>query len=318
MAKYRHHLPQLAGGDFLTDGGLETTLVFHRGMDLPHFAAFPLLDSDDGMGELIAYIEPYILMARQRGVGFILDTPTWRANADWGHKLGYDRDALDDLNQRAVTFAEACRRKWEMPATPIVINGIIGPRGDAYKGGQSSMMAARDYHRDQVASFARSPADMISAMTINTVEEAAGIALAAAEHQIPCVISFTVETDGRLLDGPSLGEAIERTDEASDGAPLYYMVNCAHPSHFEQAMATDRAWIRRVHGIRANASAKSHAELDESETLDIGDLSDLGQRYKALRNAHPGLRILGGCCGTDHRHIAAICEACAPSPALAA
>jgi len=318
MAKYRQHLPQLDGGDFLTDGGMETTFVFHRGMDLPHFAAFPLLDSDDGRVELVSYIEPYILLALQRGVGFILDTPTWRANADWGLKLGYDRDGLHALNLRAVDFAEACRKRWETRATPIVINGIIGPRGDAYKGGQTSVTEARDYHADQVCSFAQSSADMVSAMTINTVEEASGIALAAAEHGIPCVVSFTVETDGRLLNGTSLRQAIEQTDEITHGAPAYYMVNCAHPTHFEQALAADEAWVQRIYGLRANASTRSHAELDESETLDIGDPSDLGRRYRTLRRDFPGFRILGGCCGTDHRHIAAICEACAPSAGLAA
>ncbi|UJW73723.1 homocysteine S-methyltransferase family protein [Rhizobium sp. SL42] len=318
MAKYRQQLPQLEGGDFLTDGGMETTFVFHRGMELPHFAAFPLLDSDDGRSELLSYIEPYILLAQQRGVGFILDTPTWRANADWGHKLGYDRKALHDLNLRAVDFAEACRNRWETRATPVVISGIIGPRGDAYKGGQTDVAEAHDYHADQVASFAQSAADMVSAMTINTVEEATGIALAAAEHGIPCVVSFTVETNGRLLNGTSLQHAIERTDDATNGAPVYYMVNCAHPTHFDQALAVDAPWVRRIHGLRANASAKSHAELDESETLDIGDPADLGRRYRTLRRDFPGFRILGGCCGTDHRHVAAICEACTPSAGLAA
>ncbi len=318
MAKYRQQLPQLVGGDFLTDGGMETTFVFHRGMELPHFAAFPLLDSDDGRSELLSYIEPYVLLAQQRGVGFILDTPTWRANADWGRKLGYDRKALHALNLRAVDFAAACRNRWETRATPVVISGIIGPRGDAYKNGQTSVTEAHDYHADQVATFAQSAADMVSAMTINTVEEASGIALAALEHGIPCVMSFTVETDGHLLNGTSLQEAIERTDEATNGGPVYYMVNCAHPTHFEQALASSASWVRRIYGLRANASAKSHAELDESETLDIGDPADLGRRYRALRRNFPGFRILGGCCGTDHRHIEAICEACTPSAGLAA
>ncbi|MCL6708871.1 homocysteine S-methyltransferase family protein [Pseudomonas sp. R2.Fl] len=318
MAKYRHGLPQLKGGDFVTDGGLETTLVFHRGLDLPHFAAFPLLDSESGRKELVRYLEPYVEIAQARGVGFILDTPTWRANPDWGPKLGYDHAGLDALNRRAVTFAEQCRALWERPSTPIVINGVVGPRGDAYKAGRSSAEEAMDYHAAQIRSFAGSAADMISAVTINTVEEATGIAWAAKAHDMPCVISFTVETDGRLLGGPSLREAIEATDAATQGAPVYYMVNCAHPAHFEQALTTGEPWVTRIGGVRANASTKSHAELDESTTLDIGDPPDLGRRYRSLRASHPGIRVLGGCCGTDHRHIAAICEACAPCPGVAA
>jgi S-methylmethionine-dependent homocysteine/selenocysteine methylase len=129
---------------------------------------------------------------------------------------------------------------------------------------------------------------------------------------MPCVVSFTVETDGRLVDGTTLRAAIEATEEATSASPAYYMVNCAHPVHFEQALVGDEDWVTRIYGVRANASAKSHAELDESDTLDIGDLADLSRRYSALMRAFPSLRILGGCCGTDHRHIAAICEACIP------
>lgn len=318
MAKYRHALPQLNGGDFVTDGGLETTLVFHRGLDLPHFAAFPLLDTESGREELVRYLEPYVEIAHERGVGFILDTPTWRANPDWGLELGYDLAGLDALNRRAVTFAEQCRSLWERPSTPVVINGVVGPRGDAYKAGRFSAEEAMDYHSTQIRSFAESSADMISAVTINTIEEATGIAHAAKAHGLPCVVSFTVETDGRLLDGPSLREAIEATDEATGGSPVYYMVNCAHPVHFEQALAKGEAWVARIGGVRANASTKSHAELDESSTLDMGDPLDLGQRYRSLRASCPGMRVLGGCCGTDHRHIAAICEACTPSSGHAA
>jgi len=134
---------------------------------------------------------------------------------------------------------------------------------------------------------------------------------------MPCVVSFTVETDGRLVDGTTLRAAIEATEEATGASPAYYMVNCAHPTHFEQALARDEDWVKRIHGVRANASAKSHAELDESDALDIGDMADLSRRYRGLTRDFPSMRILGGCCGTDHRHLAAICEACAPHAAAA-
>lgn len=311
MAKYRHDLPQLAGGAFLSDGGLETTLVFHRGIDLPHFAAFPLLDEDGGRQALTDYFDAYLGLARARGLGFILDTPTWRANPDWAPQLGYDDGALMAVNRRAVAFAMGLRERWERPGQPIVINGAIGPRGDGYKAGRMEPGEAEAYHAPQVEAFAEAGADMVTAFTMNNPGEAIGIARAAKAAAMPCVISFTVETDGRLAGGASLREAIERTDAASGAAPVYYMVNCAHPTHFADALVHGEAWVRRLGGIRANASTRSHAELDESTALDIGDPDDLAARYRTLRRHHPGLRILGGCCGTDHRHLQAICDACA-------
>jgi homocysteine S-methyltransferase len=312
MAKYRHDLPQLKGGDFLTDGGMETTFIFHRGMDLPHFASFPLVDNEDGRAEIIRYFEPYVDAARDRGVGFILDAPTWRANPDWGLKLGYGLEALVALNIRCMDFLGGLRQRWETADTPVVLEGVIGPRGDGYKAGNMDPHEAEDYHSLQIGAFTKSAADLVAAFTMNTTGEPIGIARAAKAHGIPCVISFTVETDGKLVNGTTLREAIERTDNATDASPIYYMVNCAHPTHFDQALKNGEDWVKRIVGIRANSSTKSHQELDESTELDIGDPSDLARRYRALRQDYPDMRILGGCCGTDHRHITAICEACAP------
>ncbi|CAN7275124.1 homocysteine S-methyltransferase family protein [Neorhizobium sp. LjRoot104] len=315
MAKYRHDLPQIKSGDFLSDGGLETTLVFHRGIDLPAFAAFPLLDDAAGREELTAYYEAYLAIARQHSLGFILDTPTWRANADWGPQLGYDRDALRAINIRAVEYVEELRRLWERPGRPIVLNGVVGPRGDGYKDGNMEPHAAEDYHAFQAEAFAESEADMISAITMNNIGEAIGIVRASRRVGMPCIVSFTVETDGRLVNGKTLRAAIEETDAATEGYAAYYMVNCAHPTHFEHALSRGENWVKRISGIRANASAKSHQELDESTELDIGDPLDLGARYRSLRQNYPAMRVLGGCCGTDHRHLQAICDACLPAAA---
>lgn len=317
MAKYRHALPQTNGGLFLSDGGMETALIFLQGLDLPQFASFVLVDRQDGRAELVKYYEQYLPIARKRGLGFVLDTATWRASLDWGRMIGFDAARLGAINLAAVDLVADLRDKWETPTTPVVLNGAIGPRGDGYKAGRMEAEEARDYHAFQVDLFARSQADMVSAITMNTVNEGVGIALAAKAAHMPCVVSFTVETDGRLVDGTTLRAAIEATEEATDGSPAYYMVNCAHPTHFEQALARDEAWVKRIRGVRANASAKSHAELDESDTLDIGDIADLGRRYRSLTRAFPSMRILGGCCGTDHRHLAAICEACVPTAAAA-
>jgi homocysteine S-methyltransferase len=312
MAKYRHDLPQQHGGIFLTDGGMETTLIFREGVDLPHFAAFVLLGSEDGRARLKKYYESYLTIARGHGVGFVLDSPTWRANPDWAGKLGYDAGALKAINLGSITFLEDLRTTWETPRTPCVLSGAIGPRGDGYKAGRMEVDEAQNYHDAQIVAFVEGGADMVAAYTMTNVNEAVGIARAAKHRTIPCAISFTVETDGRLASGETLRHAIETVDRQTDASPEYFMVNCAHPTHFEQALERGALWTKRISGIRANASRRSHAELDESETLDIGDMHDLSGRYRGLRSAFPTFRILGGCCGTDHRHVAAIAAACLP------
>lgn len=318
MAKYRNDLPQRHGGIFLTDGGMETTLIFHEGADLPHFASFVLMETAEGRALLTKYYESYLDIARKQGVGFVLDTPTWRANPDWGAKLGYGADALKAVNARSIAFLKGLRAKWESAQMPCVISGAIGPRGDGYKAGNMDANEAEAYHTAQIAAFAEAGADMTTAFTLNTINEAVGIARAARTIGLPCAISFTVETDGRLVGGATLREAIETVDRETRNAPVYFMINCAHPTHFERALQAGEGWMKRVHGVRANASAKSHAELDESETLDAGDPLDLGRRYRELQQTFPTMRILGGCCGTDHRHVAAICEACVPPRELSA
>jgi homocysteine S-methyltransferase len=274
-----------------------------------------LLDSAEGRQQLKRYYESYLAIARDRGTGFVLDSPTWRANPDWGAKLGYDAAALRSINVRSIEFLNELRTSWERPNMPCVISGAIGPRGDGYKAGNMDASEAEDYHAAQIAAFAEAGADMVAAYTLTGINEAIGIARAAKAQRVPVAISFTVETDGQLVKGETLREAIETVDQETQNAPEYFLVNCAHPTHFESALKADEAWVKRIHGVRANASTKSHQELDESEVLDCGDPGDLGRRYVDLRRSFPAMHILGGCCGTDHRHVAAICEACTPTHA---
>ena len=311
MALYRHQLPQLDGTPFLTDGGLETSLVFLEGVDLPAFAAFPLLADEEGRRRLRRYFEPYLRLAAERGTGFVLDTATWRANADWGEKLGYGAAALADINRASVAFASELRDAFASDRTRIVLNGVVGPRGDGYRV-EAAMTAdeARSYHGAQVQAFRDADADMVSAITMTYAEEAIGIAQAAAAAGMPVVVSFTVETDGKLPSGQPLRAAVEQVERETEGAPAYYMINCAHPTHFEDAISKAGPWRDRILGVRANASRQSHAELDAATELDAGDPVDLGRRYRDLRGRLPRLSVFGGCCGTDHRHIAAICDAC--------
>jgi homocysteine S-methyltransferase len=311
IAKYRDRLPQLADKLFLTDSGFETTLVFHDGIDLPCFASFDLMKSEEGVARTRAYYERHIAMAKNNGLGFVLESPTWRASPDWGAKIGYSREALAEVNRRCIGLMADLRREHETLRTPMVISGNIGPRGDGYKV-ENAMTAkeAQDYHGWQIAIFRDTVADMVSAFTINYVEEAIGIAKAANAAGMPVVISFTLETDGCLPTGQTLKEAIEQTDRETGAAPAYYMINCAHPTHFEGALRRKEAWVGRVRGIRANASKRSHAELDAATDLDIGDPVELGRQYRDLRRRMKHLTVLGGCCGTDHRHVEQICMAC--------
>ena len=313
MPSYRHALPQLSNDIFLTDGGLETTLVFLEGLDLPCFAAFPLVAHAAGREKLERYFRPYLETARERGIGFILDTPTWRANADWAEKLGYSSQALAAVNRQAVALAEEMREIYATERTRVVVNGVVGPRGDGYKA-DSGMTAAEAerYHAAQIETFRGTEADMVSAITMTYPEEAIGIARAARANDMPVAVSFTVETDGRLPSGHRLRSAIEQVDEETGRTPAYYMINCAHPVHFESALAGREPWLDRIRGIRANASTMSHAELDAATELDSGDPAGLGEHYRSLRRHLSRFSIMGGCCGTDHRHIAAICEACLP------
>lgn len=312
MAKYRYSLPQLAEELFLTDGGIETTLIYRDGFELPLFAAFDVLRHPAGCEAVRRYYREHAAVARAQGVGFVLESATWRASAEWGAKLGYDARALAEVNRQAIAMLHELREEFETPAWRIPISGCIGPRGDGYKADVRMTAAeAEDYHAMQARIFAATGADLVSAMTMTYVEEAIGVVRAARAAGMPAVVSFTTETDGRLPSGQTLAAAIAEVDDATGAAPAYYMINCAHPVHFAEALgAGGEWWVRRIRGIRANASTKSHAELDGCTELDAGDPADLAQRCAALRRAFPQLTIFGGCCGTDHRHIGAIGEAC--------
>jgi S-methylmethionine-dependent homocysteine/selenocysteine methylase len=310
MAKYRHHLPQLNGDLFLTDGGIETTLIFHAGLDLPFFAAFHLLKDEQGAAALRQYFASHAAIARQYGVGFILESATWRASSDWGNKLGYSRQALDEANRKAIALLHELRLELETDRVPMVISGCVGPRGDGYDPGViMSPEEAEAYHAAQIGTFAATEADLVTAITMTNTNEAIGVTRAARTSGMPVVISFTVETDGKLPTGQPLPEAIQEVDAATGRAPAYYMINCAHPSHFE-AVLDGQAWMARLRGIRANASKRSHAELDAAPDLDAGDPVELGQQYSDLRTRFSQINVLGGCCGTDPRHIEHIGAAC--------
>jgi S-methylmethionine-dependent homocysteine/selenocysteine methylase len=290
----------------LTDAGLETVLVFDEGIELPHFAAFPLVDTEEGRAALRRYYEPFLALARDREVPLVLSAPTWRANTDWGRLLGYEGRDLADVNKRAVEFMESMR---DQEQHGVEIEGSIGPRSDAYR--PTLLMDADEaerYHAVQLETFAEAGCGQATALTLTYPDEAIGIARAARAAGLRIRIGFTVETDGRLPNGDSIEDAILAVDNATGGAVESFMVNCAHPTHFAGALPDGDA-RERIGGLRANASRLSHAELDEAEELDSGDPADLAARYLELRRELPGLELVGGCCGTDIRHVTAICDA---------
>ncbi len=310
MSKYRKGLPQLGGGLFLTDGGIETTLIFHDGLDLPHFAAFHLQKDEAGTEALRRYFVRYTEIARANRTGFILESPTWRASADWGEKLGYSAGALASANARSIALMQELRSEFACERTPIVVSGCVGPRGDGYNpGAVMSADEAQDYHAGQIGTFAETQADMATAITMTNANEAIGVARAAQAAGMPVAISFTLETDGRLPTGQRLDEAIVEVDEATRSAPAYYMINCAHPTHFDGTLQGEAPWLDRIRGLRANASRRSHVELNEAPDLDAGDPEELGREHGAIVARRPRINVFGGCCGTDHRHIERICSA---------
>ena len=313
MARAKKNLPQLSDNLFLTDGGIETTLIFNEGLNLPYFAAFDLLKNTLGYEALHKYFRTYARLAQKYEVGLILESPTWRASQDWGDKLGYSTAEIATLNRKAIELLQDIRDEYENDNTPMVISGCIGPRGDGYN--PESLMSeaeAERYHSAQIETFSSARVDLVTAITMTYVEEAIGISRAASNANIPVVISFTVETDGRLPTGQPLKNAIEQVDCTTNSKPIYYMINCAHPTHFDSVLPTGERWLERIRGLRANASIRSHAELDEAEELDDGNPVELAFQYRQLKTKLPSLNVLGGCCGTDHRHLEEICQICLP------
>jgi S-methylmethionine-dependent homocysteine/selenocysteine methylase len=304
-------LPQL-DRLFLTDAGLESDMIFNRGIDLPRFSSLMLLTSDEGRTALELYFRDFIALAQRSGTGLVLETATWRASSDWAEKLGLTQDELDRLNREAVTSLLKLRDECATATSPIVISGCIGPRGDGYDPGTiMTREEATDYHARQAAILADCGAEMISALTMTNVNEAIGIVRATQRTGLPVAISFTVETDGRLPTGDRLEDAIAAVDDATDSYAAYFGINCAHPTHFAATLTSGGAAIRRVKALRANASKCSHEELEAMTTLDDGNPAELGIEYRDLLDRLPHLTILGGCCGTDIRHITAIADSCA-------
>lgn len=311
MSKYRNELPQLSGDLFLTDAGIETDLIFNQGIEIREFATHTLLPDPHGRESVANYFRGFLALANKYNMGFVLDSQTWKAHLHWAEDLAATEQELHGANKDAIAFIAELRDEFSGNNKPIVLNGLIGPRGDAYAPeARLAASEAEEYHARQIGWLAETEVDMVTALTFTQSDEAIGVVRAAQSAGLPVVISFTVETDGRLPTGQPLNEAIAAVDEATEGAAAYFMVNCAHPDHFFDVL-DDSAWSRRIRGLRCNASRLSHEELDECEVLDDGDPVELANQYKALTTTMPWLNVFGGCCGSDLRHVDKIARAVA-------
>ncbi len=309
MSKYRHDLPQLSGGLFLTDAGLETDLIFNHGIEIREFAAHTLLPDAAGREAVANYFRGFLSLANEHNAGLILDSQTWKAHMHWADDLGANEQELHEANMDAIAFIAELRNEYAGNSKPIVLNGVIGPRGDAYAPeAEVAANESEEYHAKQINWLAETEVDMVTALTFTQSDEAIGLVRAAKAAGLPVVISFTVETDGKLPTGQPLGEAIRAVDATTDSAAAYFMVNCAHPDHFVDVLG-DEDWAHRVRGLRCNASRLSHAELDECEELDDGDPTELGEQYKSMTKTMPWLNVFGACCGADLRHVSRIARA---------
>ncbi|MEP1208433.1 MAG: homocysteine S-methyltransferase family protein [Rhizobiaceae bacterium] len=309
MTIHRNGFPNVEADLFLAYVGMETDLIFGRGMELPGFASYPLMETKEGRDVLKSYLKNMIDLGKDKSLGVILESPTWVANRDRGSTIGYAPDRIMQLNQEAIALMAQVRA--ETGYAPTVISANLGPRDDAYAPGeQMNTDEAERYHSEQIAVFAKTEADVVSGYTLAYSAEAIGIVRAARKIGLPVVIAFTVETDGKLPTGSTLETAITEVDDATDGYASYFMINCAHPDHFDAAL-NDGPWMKRIKGIVANASRCSHAELDEAEELDDGNPRELGFQLSEIRRRFPHINVLGGCCGTDMRHMQEIAEASA-------
>ncbi len=309
MSKYRNALPQLSGDLFLADAGIETDLIFNHGVEIREFASHTLLPNPTSREIVANYFRGFLSLAKNFDAGFILDSQTWKAHLHWAEDLGTTEQELCLANKDSIAFIAELRDEYSTNNKPIVLNGVIGPRGDAYAPeSRVAAVEAEEYHAKQIAWLAETEVDMVTATTFTQSDEAIGVVQAARSADLPIVISFTVENDGRLPTGQPLDEAINAVDDATNAAAAYFMVNCAHPDHFFDVL-DDSDWARRIRGLRCNASRLNHAELDECEVLDDGDPEELANQYKSIAASMPWLNVFGGCCGSDLRHVAEIAKA---------
>jgi homocysteine S-methyltransferase len=300
----KRRMPTVEDPLFLTEAGIETTLMYKNGWELQHFCLFERMREDRFMADLEAYHRRLIEVALERGVGHLLDGVHYRASPDWSAKLNMSDSELKQLTEKGLALYQELSEEYATEATPIPVGCCIGPRGDAYgTGHEMSPEEAQDYHTIQIETAKQAGADFVSALTFNRIDEAIGLARAAEAAGLPVIVSFSLTKDARLNSGPSLDEAVTAVDAATDEAPLFYMINCNHPVDFSPALDAPGDWINRLQGIRANASSLDHGMLCKLGHLEEGDPEELGGQFADIARRFPHMNVFGGCCGTDREHL---------------
>jgi S-methylmethionine-dependent homocysteine/selenocysteine methylase len=294
---------QREGQLFLTDGGIETEIMYKWGFELPHFAMYPLLDNPDAMSAVRAMYRRYLDVVAKHRLSALMGGLDYRASPDWGALLGYSPEALAEANLRSIAFLRELADEYADDIPQILIAGYVGPRGDAYQTNRTITAAeAEDYHAVQLATLKAADVDLAWALTFNNIPEAIGVARAAARIGVPLAISFTLDTTSRLSSGPSLARAVETVETETDGAPAFYSLNCSHPVEFEPAL-TPGGWTERVRGFRPNASRMDKIALCKLGHLEEGDPVELGRLMGTLARRYPHMDVWGGCCGTGDVHL---------------
>jgi homocysteine S-methyltransferase len=272
--------------------------------------------SVEGQRALVALWNGYLDAILPTGLPALLLTPTWRASRERGGGAGFE---FDRLNGEGARLLGDLRREREGGAAPILVGGLLGCAGDAYRpeeglGEEDSFR----YHLPQATALAEAGVDFLLASTLPALPEAIGLARAMASTGLPAVVGFVFRPSGTLLDGTPVEEAIERIDGRcgrSGEAPAGYLATCTHPDTLGEALSGNGVGPRtrgRLLGIQGNGSRLSPEELDGREAVDSTEPTDFAGAMLDLRRRF-GLRIFGGCCGTDERHIDALARALSPA-----
>ena len=296
--------PRLKDKIYLTEGGTETEILYKWGYALPEFAMFPLLDNPEADAVIRDMYRRYFDVAAEHNTGMLVLGHDYRASPDWGAKLGYSPEGLAEMERRTVRFLDEIRAEYSAKVTDAYIAGCIGPRGDAYgTGAEIGENEAEDYHSVQLPTLRETPADMAIAVTFNNIPEAVGVIRAAEGIGLPIGVSLTLTTESRLRSGPTLRKAVETIDERTNGAAAWFGTNCSHPLEFEPALADEGPWIERLRYMRPNAVKMEKLALCKLGHLEDGDPVELGHQMGDLARRYPQMDLLGGCCGTDERHL---------------
>jgi len=294
---------------FLTEGGIETEIIYKHGFELPEFAMFTLLENPRAVGVMRDMFRRQLDVAAEFAMSVLLTGLDYRASPDWGARLGYSQHGLAEINIRAIEFLREIASEYHEQIPRILIGGIIGPRGDAYQLNKTiTSVEAEDYHAVQLATLKAAKVDFACALTFNNTPEAIGVARAATTIGVPLTVSLTVNSNGRLKSGPTVAEAVKSIDaEAGKSAPAFYMLNCSHPVEFEPAL-TEGAWLERLRGFRPNASKMEKIALCKLGHLEEGNPVELGRLMGDLARRIPHMDIWGGCCGTGETHLREIAK----------